>query len=51
MKIGYKLNPCGFIADEHHANWISIWEVFGEVALQRTVTCEFQFKQSVHRQA
>lgn len=49
--IDYKFNPTGFIADEHHANWRSINEVFGAAAVDRTVSCEFHFKQSVHRQA
>jgi serine/threonine protein kinase len=48
---GYKFNPYGFVADEHHANWASIKAVFGERTLERVVSCEFHFKQSVERQA
>lgn len=47
----YKFNPSGFVADEHHANWQSISKVFGPSAIDRTVSCEFHFKQSVHRHA
>ena len=46
---GYLFNPCGFVADEHHANWQSIQSVFGSDAIGRTVSCEFHYKQSVHR--
>ena len=47
----YLFNPCGFVADEHHSNWQSIQLVFGNDALSRTVSCEFHYKQSVHRHA
>jgi hypothetical protein len=47
----YQFNPAGFVADEHHANWRSINAVFGRSATERTVSCEFHFKQSVHRHA
>jgi hypothetical protein len=50
-KADYKFNPTGFVADEHHANWRSINSVFGQCGTERTVSCEFHFKQSVHRQA
>jgi hypothetical protein len=50
-KAEYKFNPTGFVADEHHANWRSINDVFGPEAADRTVSCEFHFKQSVHRHA
>jgi hypothetical protein len=46
---GKKFNPAGFVADEHHANWISINKVFGSDVLQRVVSCEFHFKQSLQR--
>ena len=48
---GYKFNPYGFVADENHANWNSIRKVFGEKSLERVVSCEFHYKQSVQRQA
>jgi hypothetical protein len=47
----YKFNPCGFVADEHHANWTSIRDVFGVGAIERVMSCEFHFKQSVQRHA
>lgn len=47
----YKFNPTGFIADEHHANWTSIRNVFGAAVVNRMVSCEFHFKQSVQRHA
>lgn len=47
----YKFNPAGFIADEHHANWLGIKDAFGEAAIERAVSCVFHFKQCVHRQA
>lgn len=50
-KISYKFNPTGFVADEHHANWISISNVFGKDVITRVVSCEFHFKQSVQRHA
>ena len=50
-KKGYLFNPCGFVADEHHANWISIQSVFGRGMLDRMVSCEFHYKQSVQRHA
>ena len=46
-----KFNPIGFVADEHHANWISIKNYFGEETISRVVSCEFHYKQSVRRQA
>jgi len=46
---GKKFNPTGFVADEHHANWISIHNVFGKDVLDRVVSCEFHYKQSVQR--
>ena len=45
----YKFNPIGFIADEHHANFKAIKEVFGEVGAKKIKTCEFHYKQSVER--
>jgi len=47
--IDFKFNPCGLVADEHHANWLSISSIFGESAISKTVSCEFHFKQSVER--
>jgi hypothetical protein len=48
---GYTFNPYGFVADEYHANWNSIRNVFGDKSLERVVSCEFHYKQSVHIQA
>jgi len=48
---GNKFNPTGFVADEHHANWTSIRNVFGAAVVNRMVSCEFHFKQSVQRHA
>ncbi|CAC5406531.1 unnamed protein product [Mytilus coruscus] len=48
---GYKFNPYGFIMDENSANWISVRKVFGEHILQKCASCEFHYKQSVHRHA
>ena len=45
----YRFNPKGFMCDEHHANFTSIETVFGRDAAARVKTCEFHFKQSVHR--
>lgn len=45
----YKFKPKGFVADEHHANWQSIQNVYGSSGTSKTVSCEFHFKQSVHR--
>jgi hypothetical protein len=42
-------NPAGFVADEHHVNWNSIRQVLGNDGLNRTVSCEFHYKQSVQR--
>jgi len=50
-KPDYMFNPSGYVADEHHANWRSIYMVFGRSGTDRTVSCEFHFRQSVHRQA
>lgn len=47
----YIFNPHGFVADEHHANWLSLQNVFGKEVLSRVVSCEFHFKQSVQRHA
>ena len=49
-KKGYILTPC-FVADEHHANWISIQSVFGRGMFDCMVSCEFHHKQSVQRHA
>jgi hypothetical protein len=48
---GYKFNPYGFIADENHANWNSLRAVYGDSVLDRVVSCEFHYKQSVERHA
>lgn len=40
----YMFNPCGFVADEHHANWNSIEKVYGIDAVKRTVSCEFHYR-------
>ncbi len=49
---GYKFNPKGWAVDEHAGNWASIRTVYGESAVnEKTVSCEFHFKQSVVRHA
>jgi hypothetical protein len=40
----YLFDPCGFVADEHHANWKSIQTVFGSDAVNKTVSCEFHYR-------
>ena len=47
----YTFRPTGFVADEHHANWKSIENVFGREVIESVVSCEFHFKESVHRHA
>ena len=47
----YKFNPTGFVADEHHCNWNSIKRVFGDDVLERVVSCEIHYKQSVRRRS
>ena len=44
---GYKFNPIGFIADENHANWLSIKAVYWEDTLSQISPCEFHYKQSI----
>ena len=39
------------MVDEHAANWSAIQDVFGVGGVQRTVSCEFHFKQSLVKQA
>jgi hypothetical protein len=46
-----KFNPLGWMADEAGANWSAIAKTFGQDALDRTVGCQFHFKQSVNRHA
>ncbi|CAC5426711.1 unnamed protein product [Mytilus coruscus] len=48
-KKGYKFNPFVFIADENEVNWCSIRDIFGVHTLERAVSCEFHYKQSVQR--
>ena len=49
---GYKFNPKGWAVDEHGGNWAAIRTVYGEFAVnEKTVSCEFHFKQSVVRHA
>ncbi len=50
-KQGYKFNPIGWTVDEHGGNWASIRAVYGNEAVNKTVSCEFHFKQSVIRQS
>lgn len=51
-KEGYKFNPKGWAVDEHGGNWAAIRAVYGESAVnEKTVSCEFHFKQSVVRRA
>ena len=44
-------NPIGFVADEHHANWKSLKNVYGDNVISRVVSCEFHYKQSIQRHA
>ena len=44
-------NPFGWMADEAGANWAALSRVFGQEDLNRTVGCQFHFKQSVNRHA
>ena len=44
----YTFNPKGFVADEHHANWRSIHDVFGSAGTDRTVSCEFHSSKALH---
>ena len=47
-KKGYKFNPVGWAVDEHGGNWASIRAIYGEESVnERTVSCEFHFKQSI----
>ena len=39
----------GWVVDEHAANWAAIETVFGIEGVQRTVSCEFHFKQSLEK--
>jgi len=48
---GEKFNPVGFVADENHANWISLNNIFWKEVIDRVVSCEFHYKQSVQRHA
>ena len=41
----------GWVVDEHAANWSAIQDVFGVGGVQRTVSCEFHFKQSLVKQS
>ena len=51
-KKGCKFNPVGWAVDEHGGNWASIRAVYGEESVnERTVSCEFHFKQSIVRHA
>ncbi|CAC5397122.1 unnamed protein product [Mytilus coruscus] len=45
----YKFNPFGFIVGDNHANWCSIRDIYGVHTLERAVSCEFHYKQSVQR--
>ena len=42
-------NPMGIVADENQANWKSVERVFGKDVLERIISCEFHYKQSVQR--
>ena len=44
-------NPFGWMGDEAGANWTALAVVFGEDAINRTLGCQFHFKQSVNRHA
>ena len=44
-------NPTGWMADEAGANWAAICSVYGKESFNRTVGCQFHFKQSVNHHA
>ena len=44
-------NPTGWMADEAGADWAAICSVYGKESFNRTVACQFHFKQSVNRHA
>ena len=46
----YKFNPVGFMTDEGGAVLNGIKEVFGDDGMRKTYTCQFHFKQCLHRQ-
>lgn len=47
----YLFNPTGFVMDEAGGNWNSLKIVYGNDAVSRVVSCEFNFKQSVGRKS
>ena len=46
----YKFNPVGFMTDEGGAVLNGIKEIFGDDGMRKTYTCQFHFKQCLHRQ-
>ena len=46
---GISFNPSLFITDEAGANFNGIRKVFGEDGVKKTRTCQFHYKQSLHR--
>jgi hypothetical protein len=44
-------NPTGWMPDKAGANWAAISNVYGKESFNRTVGCQFHFKQSVNRHA
>ena len=45
----YMLNPAGLMLDEKGSNWNAIKNVFGCEFMERCISCEFDFKQSLNR--
>ena len=45
----YMFNPAGLMLDEKSSNWNAIKNVFGCKFMERCISCEFHFKQSVNR--
>lgn len=50
-KTDYVFNPIGWVMDEAGAWWNGVKEVYGDDGLNRAVSCEFHYKQSVRRQS
>ena len=44
-------NPTGFVMDEAGGNWKALQIIYGDNALERAVSCEFHYKQSVGRRS
>ena len=46
----YMFNPTGLMLDEEGSNWNAIKYVFDCEFMERYISCEFDFKQSVNRE-